>query len=341
MKTALVIAWVFTALLLASDGKATAQVVIGGSGKSDVQVNRQVLKALGPPPNLAGLLGGSTAPASPPPQFAPVQVDASAAAPQTPPEEGGGIVFHRYAPPRRPVPARHRQAAVHRAVAVKAAPAVIEHHAQPVKTPARIETPAVKVAEAKRPSPVAKPSKPEAMPAPEAKKQTAPKPKPPAAVVVSKPAPAKPVPAKAAEADTAPAPASAQIFAKIETQNPAPVATIVAKAPPVVEQKGDTLSVMFTADGTNVPAGAYDALDALAARMKKNQDISLQILGYAEGSANDVSRARRLSLSRALEVRRYLMKQGISSTRMDIRALGNMLEGGGPPNRVDAVLTAR
>ena len=66
----------------------------------------------------------------------------------------------------------------------------------------------------------------------------------------------------------------------------------------------------------------------------------MRLVAYAEGDDSEASKARRLSLSRALAVRGYLIKQGIRSTRMDVRALGNKVEGG-PGDRVDVVVVAR
>jgi len=45
---------------------------------------------------------------------------------------------------------------------------------------------------------------------------------------------------------------------------------------------------------------------------------------------------RRLSLSRALAVRAFLIDQGVRSTRLDVRALGDKT-GDGPADRVDIV----
>jgi len=53
------------------------------------------------------------------------------------------------------------------------------------------------------------------------------------------------------------------------------------------------------------------------------------------------SETRRLSFRRALVVRSYLIEQGVSSARMDVRALGNKVEGGGPADRVDLVVVGQ
>jgi hypothetical protein len=71
--------------------------------------------------------------------------------------------------------------------------------------------------------------------------------------------------------------------------------------------------------------------------MKDESSLRLQLLGYAGGTQDSASKARRTSLFRALSVRTYLMKLGVRSTRMDVRALGNRVEDGSP-DRVDAVV---
>ena len=60
--------------------------------------------------------------------------------------------------------------------------------------------------------------------------------------------------------------------------------------------------------------------------MKADDNARLQLLAYAAGAENESSKARRLSLSRALAVRSYLIAEGVRSTRIDVRALGNKTE---------------
>ena len=66
-------------------------------------------------------------------------------------------------------------------------------------------------------------------------------------------------------------------------------------------------------------------------------ETRIQLKAFAAGSAERPSTARRLSLSRALAVRSFLIEQGMRSTRIDVRALGVPADDG-PADRVDVIL---
>jgi outer membrane protein OmpA-like peptidoglycan-associated protein len=96
----------------------------------------------------------------------------------------------------------------------------------------------------------------------------------------------------------------------------------------------------FGVNVSDLPPTGRESLDKAAAEMKRDDGTRLQIVAYATGGDESGSQARRLSLSRALAVRSYLIDQGIRSTRMDVRALGNRSPDG-PADRVDIVLIRR
>jgi outer membrane protein OmpA-like peptidoglycan-associated protein len=75
-------------------------------------------------------------------------------------------------------------------------------------------------------------------------------------------------------------------------------------------------------------------------RLLANPTLRVQLLAYASDPEKNVSRARRLSLERAVAVRKILIDNGLDSTRIEVRALGDQ-NNGGEPNRVDILLTAR
>jgi outer membrane protein OmpA-like peptidoglycan-associated protein len=97
---------------------------------------------------------------------------------------------------------------------------------------------------------------------------------------------------------------------------------------------------MFDAESSQLPSAIKPALDTLAGRLAADPDMRVQLRAYAAGDAETPSQARRLSLYRALAVRSYLIEQGVRSTRMDVRALGNRYEQE-PADRVDVVLAER
>ena len=62
--------------------------------------------------------------------------------------------------------------------------------------------------------------------------------------------------------------------------------------------------------------------------------------GPRRGESLSSGKARRLSLSRALSVRSFLIENGVRSTRIDVRALGNKTAEE-PSNRVDVTVAER
>ncbi|MBL4721663.1 MAG: OmpA family protein [Alphaproteobacteria bacterium] len=97
-----------------------------------------------------------------------------------------------------------------------------------------------------------------------------------------------------------------------------------------------TLQIRFAPTSPDLPPKAKTALDALAKKLNSDTGLRVQLHGYASGPSESPSQARRLSLFRALSVRTFLMKKGIRSTRIDVRALGSK-EDGGPKDRVDVL----
>jgi outer membrane protein OmpA-like peptidoglycan-associated protein len=94
--------------------------------------------------------------------------------------------------------------------------------------------------------------------------------------------------------------------------------------------------ILYTGDSDDVPATATGDLDKVAADMNADQNKRIQILAYAAGTEDTESKARRKSLARGLAIRSYLIKAGVPSTRIDVRALGSKADGG-PADRVDIV----
>jgi outer membrane protein OmpA-like peptidoglycan-associated protein len=115
--------------------------------------------------------------------------------------------------------------------------------------------------------------------------------------------------------------------------------TQTAAVPPAESTEGQ-LRIVFAPDSSNIPDKMKVELDALAQKLNADENLRIQLLAYASGTADQASQSRRISLSRALAVRSYLIKQGVRSTRMDVRALGNNVKDG-PQDRVDIVSRAQ
>ena len=149
-------------------------------------------------------------------------------------------------------------------------------------------------------------------------------------------------PPPAAPAVTPPPPPP---VAKSVTVPPVPAPRQTASLPPSSSPRGSLAAgqqfrLTFGAGAATVENAAGTQLDNVAKALKGNEALRLQLLAYSGGGTQTPSQARRFSLSRALAVRSHLIKQGVRSTRIDVRAFGNKSEGG-PPDRVDVIVTAR
>lgn len=351
------------ALVSVAASPVAAQMVIGGARPS-VDVNWDVLDKLGPEPTLPGLVTRKPPPVKPvapanrgvmfkpygggqseaKAEVAPKTVKAKvtkAAAPVTVPapvKEAKPVVEEPKiaeipgVPPAEkvsvaPQPPKPAKAEVATEVAPPpkvAKPAVDSKVKAPAEAPAKVETAPRAVQFAKAPEPP---------PAPPAAAAVPPLPPAPAPMIIAPPV-APVAPAPVVQAPVAPA--------MPVVQPAAPPPQLAAVAPPAAGliRKGDNLTVLFAVESEHLPDTARGDLEKMAQKMERDEGLTLQLLAYAAGDEANASKARRLSLTRALKVRTYLMELGVRSTRIEVRALGNKVEGG-PADRVDLVLGSR
>ena len=165
---------------------------------------------------------------------------------------------------------------------------------------------------------------------------------PPAASASAASPPPAPTPAPSAQpAATPPAPAPAAAAAP-PAPPPAPApSSQVAALPPGGGLPALPAQVAFAANVTDLPDQAKSTLDKVITAMKADDQIRIQLVAYASGLPDQSSLARRVSLSRALSVRTYLVEQGVKSVRIDVRAMGNRPDLPGPQDRVDIVTIDR
>ncbi|MBT3765852.1 MAG: OmpA family protein [Rhodospirillaceae bacterium] len=212
--------------------------------------------------------------------------------------------------------------------------------AKPRKAP-RISAPAKSKPVIKAPAVVAVAPPPPPPPAP--KPKPAPKPAKVVAAPVAAPPPPPAVETKPVEAapPPPPPPPAPTPVKKVEAK-PAPKPKQTASLPPKGGdiKAGKAIRVVFNPGASKLPNDAKDGLRAIAGKLKGAATLRLQLLAYAGGGSISSSKARRVSLSRALSVRSFLIESGVRSTRIDVRALGNKSTEK-PINRVDVNVVER
>ncbi|MBI1216882.1 MAG: OmpA family protein [Alphaproteobacteria bacterium] len=144
----------------------------------------------------------------------------------------------------------------------------------------------------------------------------------------------------AAEPEPAPAEAPPAAMTPPDETVPAAPAPQEAAAPPaeakdlpVVPTLAD-LTLVFSGNSSDLSAEAQQKLDMLVGQLNEMTEGRIQVRGFATGEDGSQSSARRISLSRVLSVRSYLMDKGIKPTRVDVRAQGSDTDRS-PLDRVD------
>lgn len=136
------------------------------------------------------------------------------------------------------------------------------------------------------------------------------------------------------------APAAPTMPVVTETPIPAPPTSQTAAVDPLAGTSDEAARLMFERDGMELSDAARAVIRDVAEQLNADETKRLQLMAYAGEADDDTSKARRLSLSRALAVRSELIALGVRSTRIDVRALGNKMDGG-PADRVDLILADR
>lgn len=121
--------------------------------------------------------------------------------------------------------------------------------------------------------------------------------------------------------------------AKAAKDTPPPAPPVVAPALSPGAADAVNTSVAFPKDMTELSDAAKKELAEIAEKVKRSQ-ASVRVVGYASGSADQASMARRISLSRALAVRAYLIDKGVNRLSITAQALGNQVPSG-EPDRAD------
>ena len=111
-------------------------------------------------------------------------------------------------------------------------------------------------------------------------------------------------------------------------------------APPVVAvTENITGRIAFASSNVTLDDHMHQEIDRIADLLDDSDASRLLIKGYASGTDANRAAARRLSVSRALAVRAYLMDKGIKPSRVDVRGMGSdSPDASASLDRVDLVL---
>src|SRR5262249_23601113 len=100
---------------------------------------------------------------------------------------------------------------------------------------------------------------------------------------------------------------------------------------------GAGLRVTFGSGQADLSPTSAAAIKTMVEAAQPGANTTFNVVAYAAGTPEDPSTARRVSLSRALAVRSALMADGVSSSRIYVRALGATASDE-PPDRVDVAV---
>lgn len=134
---------------------------------------------------------------------------------------------------------------------------------------------------------------------------------------------------EAAESDVSPEAALAAL--PVPATTPDTSAAVNDNVPALAD-----LTLTFEASSSDLNPDTQKKLDDVIKQMISSTAGRLQVRAFATGEDGTASSARRVSLSRALSVRSYLMDHGIKPNRVDVRAMGTETDRS-PLDRIDLV----
>ncbi len=148
-----------------------------------------------------------------------------------------------------------------------------------------------------------------------------------------------PSPAPTAQSAAPNPPVSAPTSKPAQTIQESPVQEPPVQIASLPAPQSASHRLRFEGNTPDILGAARDELEMVAVELMRHDD-RIEIQAFA-GPAGDVSSdARRLSLKRALNVRKFLVERGVLQSRIDVRALGGTRDSG-PTDRVDILLSSR
>ena len=112
---------------------------------------------------------------------------------------------------------------------------------------------------------------------------------------------------------------------------PAPLAAPVTEVEKndigdIITKSGHVIFFNFAPSATGLTAKNKEDLKEVANTVKADNRLAIRLISYAKNPELSSSKARRTSLSRALTIRDFLLKQGIPSSKIEVHALGNRVQ---------------
>ena len=155
---------------------------------------------------------------------------------------------------------------------------------------------------------------------------------------ISKPAPKptpKPAPAAKLRPESSPVSTPEAKPAIKENRSlaeaPAPLAAPVTSVEKsdisdIIAKSGHVIFFDFAPSATGLTAQNKKDLEEVANTVKADNRLAIRLIAYAKNPEFASSKARRTSLSRALTIRDFLLKEGIPTSKIEVRALGNRVQ---------------
>ncbi len=94
-------------------------------------------------------------------------------------------------------------------------------------------------------------------------------------------------------------------------------------------------SLEFSQGATDIPGAELSKISSLIEDLKNNTGKRISVVSYASSADNQSSTARRISLKRALALRKHFIDKGIENTRISVQALGNSANDDSSRDRID------
>lgn len=128
--------------------------------------------------------------------------------------------------------------------------------------------------------------------------------------------------------------AASPLGAAVPAAKPEGALSLAAIEPVSKARMGERFRLIYSPRQVELSIPLRRELEPVVADLRKRDELRVQVAAYAGAKDEPTSKARRISLSRALAIRGHLIDNGIKASRIDVRALGNR-SGASAAERVD------